>query len=414
MSTFVMPSLGADMEAGTLVEQLIAPGQLVKHGDLIGAVETQKGVIEMESFEEGILDRWLVDIGARVPVGTPLAVIRSPGESEQEPPDLPEPETPKEPPPEEPAPQDPTPDPAVPEYEPPRDPATPPGSPEFPPAPDLPDVEIPPPQEGRLRVTPAARRMAAERRIDLTQVKPGPDGTIARAQVRAAVMPAPDAATEMRAAIAAAMSRSKREIPHFYLSHRIDLTASDGFLRSTNKDRPPAERVLMGALIAKSVSRALVKYPEFNGHFEKGAFKQGRSVHIGMAIHIRTGGLVAPALLDVENTSLDGVMSNMRDLVTRVRAGRFRARELSDATITLTSLGDRGVDALYGVIYPPQVAIVGMGTPHMTPVVHDGAVTARLTCAVTLAGDHRVNDGHLGALFLRAIEKNLQQPESLC
>jgi pyruvate dehydrogenase E2 component (dihydrolipoamide acetyltransferase) len=209
------------------------------------------------------------------------------------------------------------------------------------------------------------------------------------------------------------MSRSKREIPHYYLSHQIDLTVADAFLRDANAEQPPEARVLMTALFAKSVANALAKFPEFNGHFEKDRFTASPSVHLGMAIHIRSGGLVAPALFDVQDKSLDAVMRALRDLVARVRAGRFRVRELSDATITLTSLGDLGVDGLYGVIYPPQVAIIGVGAPRMMPMVHEGAVAGRLACNLSLAADHRVSDGHRGALFLRAIDKNLQHPESL-
>ncbi len=419
MSTFVMPSLGADMESGVLVEQLIAPGEHVRRGEPIGAVETQKGVIEMESFEDGILDHWLVDIGKRVPVGTPLAIIRGAGEvAAQRPPDLPPPEPPEPTPPEEPAPAEPQPEPGKPEYEPPHDPAPSPPGPDIPPTPELPEVEIPPPETLRPRASPAARRLAAELGIDLSQIHAQPDGSIRRADVEeaaATAAPKPHATkvADMRAAIAAAMSRSKREIPHYYLSHQADLTAADAFLRDANTNLSPEERLLEVALFAKSIAKSLAKFTEFNGHYQNGAFIPRRQVNLGLAIHLREGGLVAPALFDVETAPLHKVMSDIRDLVARVRAGRFRARELTDATITLTSLGDRGVDGLYGVIYPPQVAIVGIGAPRLMPMVHDGGVSARLCATVTLAADHRVSDGHRGALFLRAIAKNLQHPESL-
>lgn len=382
MSAFVMPSLGADMEAGTLVEQIVAPGDAVKRGDIIAAVETQKGVIEIEVFEDGILESWVASIGDEVPVGTPLAVIRAPGEPETR------------------APSD-----AVPTPEPPV--AT---APEV-----LPDVASPTTKSAteRRKITPAARQLAKERGVDLDMLDTAPGVPITRADVEA-VAPAPASPVdEMRRAIAAAMSRSKREIPHYYLSHEVDLTATDAFLTGTNADRPPESRLLAGAVYAAAIAKALNKYPEFNGHYLNECFQPSDAINLGFAINLRAGGLVAPALFETETCDLDTLMRNLRDLVERVRAGRFRARELSDATITLTSLGERGVDQLYGVIYPPQVAIVGIGTPRLRPCVHEDKVMPRLMATLTLAADHRVSDGHRGALFLKRIDTYLQTPEHL-
>lgn len=169
----------------------------------------------------------------------------------------------------------------------------------------------------------------------------------------------------------------------------------------------------MGVLFVKAVARAAKKYPEFNGFFDEGAFGPSPVVHAGVAINIRGGGLVAPAIHDADTLELDVLMEKMRDLVARVRAGRFRSSELADPTITISSLGERGVESLYGVIYPPQVAIVGVGMPVTRPWVVDGLIVPRQLVTLTLAGDHRVSDGHRGALFLRAIENQLLEPEAL-
>lgn len=283
------------------------------------------------------------------------------------------------------------------------------------PIPPGPERPVPDPQlrGARLRITPAARRLAAERGIDIATLQAHPDQTITRADIPGpAPTSKPPPPSTMRAAIAAAMSRSKREIPHYYLSQMVDLTAADQFLKASNAHRPPDTRILLSAVIAKALARALGKFPEFNGHFADNQFTSSTAVHLGIAIHIRSGGLVAPALLNADTRNLDDLMSSLRDLVARVRAGRFRARELSDATITLTSLGDRGVDELYGVIYPPQVAIVGVGTARLHPMILDGTVAPRLATKITLAADHRVSDGHRGALFLRAIADLLQDPDT--
>lgn len=407
MSEFLMPSLGADMEAGTLVEQLVEAGSPVARGDIIAAVETQKGVIEIEVFEDGVLDGWLASIGDKVPVGTPLALIRSAGTPDT--PDIPEPEAPRPTPSETPQPTDPEPEPVQPEDLPPSDPAPTGPVPEMPPGPE---VEIPPP-ETRLRVTPAARRLAAQKGIDLTTLAPEKGKVISRTTVQSATGQPPEKSKDIRSAIAAAMSRSKREIPHYYLSHTVDMMAVDTFVAKVNADRAPDARLLPTALYALAIARALKTFPEFNGHFADGTFLASTAVHLGIATHLRSGGLVAPALFDVEASDPDRVMQELRDLVTRVRAGRYRARELSSGTITMTSLGDRGVDVLYGVIYPPQVAIVGIGKPRLLPWVEKGKITARKIANITLAADHRVSDGHRGALFLRKIDDYLQTPEKL-
>jgi pyruvate dehydrogenase E2 component (dihydrolipoamide acetyltransferase) len=394
MTEFRMPSLGADMEAGTLVEWLKKPGDAVKRGDIVAVVETQKGAIEIEIFEDGVLDRRLVEPGVKVPVGAPLAVIRKPGEAQGATPSV---------------------APAI----------------EMAPAPRLAPLETKPvaarapaPSAGQTRASPAARKLALERKIDLTNIAgSGPEGAVVLADVEAAAgapatpetpkAPAGFNFDQMRAAIAAAMSRSKREIPHYYLSNTVDVGAATAFVGKLNAERPPDRRLLLGALFAKATAKAAKAYPEFNGAFEAGVYRPSAAIHVGVAISIRGGGLVAPAIHDAADLTLDDLMAAMRDLIGRVRAGRFRSSEIADPTITISSLGERGVEALYGVIYPPQVAIVGFGRVVERPWVVDQALAARPLVTTTLAADHRVSDGHRGALFLARIGELLQRPEAL-
>jgi len=410
MSQFLMPSLGADMEAGTLVEKLRNPGDAVARGDIIAAVETQKGVIEIEVFENGILVDWLVDIGTKVDVGAPLAEITNASvarSSASDPPDaVPNAASPEEPLAKAQEQRIPRPENSVAEAW----------------HPDRPGPENKPlamQQQGttgieRVRITPAARRLAARENINIAELARSMGRPIYLKDI-AAQTPGGDAnqLSDMRTAIAAAMSHSKREIPHYYLAHRADLTNAEAFVGQINATRPPQTRLMLGALYLKAIARAVQKYPEFNGHFKDDRYHPADAAHIGLAVSLRSGGLVAPAVLDVDTKNLDDVMTAMRDVIARVRAGRFRARELSNATITLTSLGDRGVDQVYGVIYPPQVAIVGIGTPAMLPCVSIDKVVPRLTACLTLAADHRVSDGRRGALFLNNIIQNLQDPEGL-
>lgn len=381
-----MPSLGSDMEAGTLVEWLVEPGDTVARGDIVAVVETQKGAIEIETFEAGVVESLVVQPGTEVPVGTVLAHIRGEGESEVTPP---EPKAPTKA--------------AAAKWK------------------SAPKVAKPKPAAapGRTRVTPVARRRAHELGLDPeTLTGTGPSGAVSLEDVeRAAAASAParsdDAGTAMRRAIAAAMARSKREIPHYYLATTIDLTRAFDWLAAQNRDRPVAERLLYGALLIRATALALKEVPELNGFWRDDAFVPGTGIHVGAAIALRRGGLVAPAIRDADTSDIGAVMRAFRDLVQRARAGRLRASELTDPTVTVTSLGENGVETVFPVIYPPQVAIVGFGSVVERPWSVDGRIESRRVITASLAADHRASDGHRGALFLRALDRHLQNPEAL-
>lgn len=397
MAEFRMPSLGSDMEAGTLVEWQIKPGDAVHRGQIVAVVETVKGAIDVEIFEDGVVDELLVAPGTEVPVGTALARIRSaqPGVAPESPPS-------------------PTPV------------AAPPAAAQPEPAAGgrMAPAALTSASGGRLKVSPAARRRAAERGIDLADVHgTGPDGAITLADVEGAAAgvpaPAPRPAAgardlaAMRQAIAAAMAHSKREIPHYYLAMPVDMAPALAWLEQRNADRPPEERLLPAILLVKAVARATRRFAEFNGFYRNGGYEASEAVHVGMAIALRGGGLVAPALHDARDKDLDVLMQDFRDLVQRARSGHLRSSELADPTITVTSLGERGVEEVFPIIYPPQVAIVGFGAVTERPWVQDGRLIARQALTMSLAADHRVSDGHRGGLFLAAIADALQQPELL-
>jgi pyruvate dehydrogenase E2 component (dihydrolipoamide acetyltransferase) len=217
----------------------------------------------------------------------------------------------------------------------------------------------------------------------------------------------------MRASIAAAMGRSKREIPHYYLAHEINLDQPLGWLTQRNAQCSILERVLPAVLQLKAVGLAAQHFPELNGFYKDGCFQPSAAVHVGVAISLRGGGLVAPAIHDVPGKKLDELMADLTDLVARARAGSLRSSEMSDPTITVTNLGDKGVDTVFGVIYPPQVAIVGFGAPAQRVCAVDGGIRISTTVQASLSADHRASDGHRGALFLAEIDRLLQQPESL-
>jgi pyruvate dehydrogenase E2 component (dihydrolipoamide acetyltransferase) len=217
----------------------------------------------------------------------------------------------------------------------------------------------------------------------------------------------------MRRAIAAAMARSNREIPHYYLATQIDMSQALRWLEAENQRRTIKERLLPAVLLLKAVARALGDVPELNGYWLDDRHQPQEAVHIGFAIALRQGGLVAPAIHHVDLKSLDELMEAMRDVITRVRAGRLRSSELTQATITVTNLGDLGVETVYGVIYPPQVALVGFGKITERPWAEHGMLGVRPALTATLAADHRATDGRQGARFLEALNRYLQEPVKL-
>ena len=217
----------------------------------------------------------------------------------------------------------------------------------------------------------------------------------------------------MRQAIAAAMSRSNREIPHYYLETAIDMSAALRWLEGENLKRSIKDRILPAVLLLKAVAQALAEVPELNGFWIDNRHQVRESVNIGFAISLRQGGLIAPAIHNVDLLSLDELMAATRDLISRTRSGHLRSSEMTDATITVTNLGDLGVNTVYGVIYPPQVALVGFGRISERPWAENGLLGVRRVVTATLSADHRATDGHRGSLFLEALNRHLQNPEQL-
>jgi pyruvate dehydrogenase E2 component (dihydrolipoamide acetyltransferase) len=371
---FRMPALGADMTEGTVVEWRIAPGDTVKRGDVVMLVETAKGIIDVEAFHDGTVEKLLVQPGALVPVGTALALFS--GEEAA--------------------------------------------------AASVPAAPAPAPATPHVQISPAARRRAETAGVAIeTLMGTGPGGVVTLADVdRAAAAPTTrpavstaaagtDAQVAMRRAIGAAMARSKREIPHYYLAHTLDFSAARDWLERFNAGRPVEERLLYAVLLVKAVARACGEIPGFAGFYRNGQFQPAREIDVGFAVAQRSGGLVAPGLLAPASKDWPTLMHELKDLVARVRGGHLRSSELERPVITLTSLGDEGVDAAYPIIFPDQVAIVAAGRIVERPWVVAGQVLPRPVLTLTLAADHRVSDGRVGSRFLNRIATLLSVPGEL-
>lgn len=435
MIEFRMPSLGADMEDGVFVEWRVAPGEPVTRGQVACVVETQKGAIEVEIWDTGTVARLLAQPGQRIPVGRAMAIVASaeedwravasataglaataaaPAAVAASSPLAAAPPAPAAGLPSQPAPAPPTSTPVT------ARPALPP------------------------RASPAARRRAAELGVDLDALAAAtagapinvadveraaatgaaPTAAVPLAAQAAAPIAAPPAAptaaapapaspeAAMRAAIAAAMTRSKREIPHYYLGSEIEVERALQWLENFNASRPLADRVLFAALALRAVALAVRAVPDLNGQFVDGRFRRSEAIHVGVVTSLRGDGVVVPAVHDADRLTLPELMASLRDVIGRARSGRLRSSDLADSTITLTNLGDLGVETVYGVIYPPQVALVGLGRVFPRATVRDGAIVATRVVNATLSGDHRVTDGLAGARFLAALRARFDDPEA--
>ncbi len=459
LADFKMPSLGADMESGTLTKWLVRPGDRVERGDVVAVVDTEKSTIEVEIFQTGVVSELLVPEGVEVPVGTALARVATEATAGAEagvkdaaaeaPPgqagaaaDTSRPGTLS---PLVPTVVWPVVSPVV------RRLAGRLGV-------DLTglrgsgaggritrhDVEhaagIPATVTGAAstprggpavfaRSSPLARRLASDRGVALASVRgSGPGGAITAADIDAATATAPrdavatgaptagtvgDRRAAMRRAIGALMARSKREIPHYYLGTTADMSVATEWMARKNLELLIEDRLVLPALLIAATARAVAAVPEMNGFMIDGSFAPSTEVNVGVAISLRQGGLIAPAILHADLLDLTELMRSLRDLVSRARSANLRSSEMSDSTITVTNLGDLGVDSVFGVIYPPQVALVGFGRVAERPWAEHGMLGVRPSATVTLSADHRASDGHRGGRFLSEIVRLLEHPEEL-
>ncbi len=423
ISEVVMPQMGADMTEGTILHWLKQEGDAVERGDIVAEIETDKANVEIEAFESGVFRKVLASEGDTIPIGGVIAVIAAAqddiskygdgtgaarpvalaarSDAPAAPAAAPQPAAHEERPVAQPSPRAIQPQPVGAETN----------------------------GHGRLRASPVARRIADERGIDLRQVHgTGPDGRIIKRDVEtfggapaapprepapqpaAAAAPAqPIGTSRMRQAIARRMSQSKREAPHYYLLVDIDMTDAMAFRAQANASLPDDERISVNDLIVKACALALRKHPMFNATVEGDQITQHEFQNVCIAIALEDG-LIAPALLDAGAKPLSEIARESKDLIARTKGGSLRPEEITAGTFSITNLGAYGVEALIGIIQPPQTAILGVGSVMRQPAVRDGAVAVREVMKVALSADHRVTDGALGAQFLSEIKRLLEQP----
>ncbi len=365
-----MPSLGADMDEGKLMEWKIKVGDTVKKNQTIAQVETTKSVVEIESFRDGIVMDILGKIGDVIKVGTPIAVLDTKGDEIL----------------------------------------------------DKTTVVSPAPTPVtttlRFKISPAAKKMAEENHIDLSKISgSGTGGEITLKDIEEKLKTKTEKAyfgVNLREAISAIMAKSKKEIPHYYLKKRIHLDTLMSWIDEKNKTLAPTERLLLPAVLMRAVIISLNKFPDLNGYYKKEKFEALGIVNLGIAFAIKGGGVMVPAVIEADKMTTSLFNKAVQDLAERTKEGGLKNRELTEGTMTVTNVGDLGSDEVFGIIFPPQVAIVGLGRIRKEAIIDKGdQLKAGFVIDVTLSADHRVSDGLMGARFLSEIDKNLNDPKSL-
>jgi len=355
-----MPSLGADMDQGKLMVWKIKAGDEVKKGQTIATVETTKSAVEIESFRDGKVLELVGKEGEELRVGSTIAIF------------------------------------------------------------DLEGEEKIVPEAPRLKISPAARRLATQMQVDLSAVNgSGSDGQIELKDVQsnvdrqATLSPRPTSIINIREAIAKAMSRSKKEIPHYYLKTRISLDVLLEWIDERNKVLPAVDRLMVPAVLMKGIIQAIKEYPMMNGYYVNGAFEVKDSVNLGIAVALKSGGVLVPAIMSAETMDLARINTAFLDLLIRTRKSELKNRELTEGTITVTNVGDLGSHEVFGIIFPPQVALIGLGRIHKSAVEDNGLIRSGFIIDITLSADHRVTDGLSGSRFLAQIEKIFLNPSML-
>ena len=411
-TTIVMPQMGYDMREGTVVRWLKSEGDTVSRGEVIAEIETDKATVEMEAYSTGLLGRIVVEEGKTVPVGELIAVITEPGEAVPSLEELAGPSS-SGPAPAEPAKTEVQDDGAA-----------------ASPAPSAPEATSAAPRApaGEIRATPIARRLARGKGIDLARISgTGPGGRVTEADVLAYEEPAAAAPavparapesggrvelTRMRRAIARVTAESKREAPHFYVTSEIDMTEAMALRRQVNESLPEGTRVSVNDMVVKAAAKALTIFPTFNASFHEDYLQLNVDMNIGIAVAMEQG-LIVPAIGGCQSKSLVEIASASSDLVQRAQNGTLRVEEYTGSTFSISNLGMFDVDSFSAIIFPPNAAVLAVGTVKQQPVVREGEIVIAQVMKATVSVDHRVADGAEGARFLSEVKRQLEHPVGL-
>jgi len=403
----LMPALSPTMTEGTLARWLVKEGDSVRSGDVIAEIETDKATMEVEALDDGVVASLAVDEGTQnVAVNAVIAILTEDGESVEEAvaaavsaPAAPSPAAPA-----------------------PTQQASAP----------TPVTPAPTPTTGRVFASPLARRIAADAGLDLARLSgTGPHGRIIRADVEEALasgqavqpataMPAATAPAEdrfvphnaMRRVIAERLQQSKQTAPHFYLTVDCEIDNLLTARKALNEAAEDGVKISVNDMVVKAAAAALMAEPDVNGYFEAEGCRYFSSADVCVAVAVE-GGLVTPVIHNAQNLGLAEISRKTADLASRARSGTLDPSEYAGGSFTISNLGMYGIREFAAVINPPQSAILAVGAGEQRPVVKDGELAVATVMTVTLSADHRIVDGALGARWLQAFKRAIEQPVTM-
>jgi pyruvate dehydrogenase E2 component (dihydrolipoamide acetyltransferase) len=412
--TVSMPKLGFDMREGTLVRWVKNEGEQINKGDVLAEIETDKATVEVESSAEGVVRRLLVGQGEVVPVGAPIAIVGGADEKIEEP-AAPRAES-------KPAASAPAPAPL-------------PSAPG--PATGVPAVAAP--AAGPAKASPLARKMARDKRLDLSRIQgSGPGGRIVRRDIEAALaegaQPSPGAGrlypaaaaplpsfapasyadetvglSKLRQAIGRRMAESKTSVPHFYVTHEYKMDALMALRSQINEYLPEDQKLSVNDFIVKAAALTLRQFPNLNASLDGDKVVRHGAVNIGVAVTVE-GGLLTVVSRDTDQKQLRQVSVEVKTMVARARDGKVRQDDIEGSTFSVSNLGMYDVENFIAIINPPEAAILAVGTACEVPVVENGTIRPGWRMKATISVDHRVSDGAEAARFMQALATYLEEP----
>tara|TARA_B100000949_G_C14281099_1_gene451874 strand:+ start:315 stop:1586 length:1272 start_codon:yes stop_codon:yes gene_type:complete len=415
-----MPQMGYDMKEGTIVRWLIETGSHVDKNEIVAEIETDKAVVEFQSYLEGFITQILVKEGNTVPVGEAIALVGSKDEIVATEPENVKKETETN----------------IEESETTEK--------------ELIEASVSPTEDAvelkstiskfSVKASPVARKLAKEKGYDLSKIEgTGPAGRITREDVESYIPSDSDVQfidpvneeppgtveteesineesstlTKMRQQIARVTVKSKTEIPHFYISVDVDMTKAIEMRKQVNKsEQYQGLEVSINDLILKACINPLIKYPKFNSSFSDKGIVAHSKINIGIAIS-QEAGLIVPAIMDIQNKSLKEICIASKDLAQRSNEGTITTDEYARGTFAVSNLGMFNIKSFVGIIYPPQSAMLAVGSATRKPVVVEGNVVIADIMTATISGDHRIVDGAEAALFINEIKAILENPYQL-
>jgi pyruvate dehydrogenase E2 component (dihydrolipoamide acetyltransferase) len=426
--TISMPKLGFDMQEGVLVRWVKNEGENVNKGDVLAEIETDKATVEVESSASGVIRKLLVEAGAVVPVGDPIAVVGSADEkiegmpaqtteapAEKKTDDQKGPERKTEP--EKPQPED--------------------GSQKAEAAPQTQPAQAPVPQapapahEGPIKASPLAKKIARDKNLDLARVQgTGPGGRVVRKDVEAALAGGQPAAaprqpaaqpvavsgedqtiqmTKLRQAIARRMTESTTTVPHFFVTHEYKMDALMALRKQINDYLPENEKLSVNDFIVKAVALTLREFPNLNSSYAGDNVIRRGAINVGIAVAVE-GGLLTVVTRNTDQQPLRSLSSETKRMAAGAREGKVRPNDIEGSTFSVSNLGMFDVENFSAIINPPEAGIIAVGSARKVPVVEDNEIKIGWRMKATLSVDHRVSDGAEGAQFMQKLAEFLESP----